>query len=76
MCIICNMPAPEGVFEAEKFLHHFELAGNNMKLAADNLKLCYDLTKRKSYDRTHKKMVKLMRDWNRLEHEREIDIIS
>lgn len=78
MCIICN--CGDNHKEADIFLGSFERARNAMRRAVDAMKVVSTVatTKddRKRYDRTHKKMVRILRDWNRIEQEREAHIPS
>jgi len=74
MCIICNMPDfKDGV--ADDFLSKFSVASQAMTAAATAMLECAKIANtpeaRSRYDATHKKMVQMVRDWNRLEQERE-----
>jgi len=73
MCIICNLSAASdpwvGVEAADAFLAAFQEARQAMKNAADALLACSKIDRR--YDVTHKRMVAVCRDWNRLEEQRE-----
>lgn len=76
MCIICNMGENhEGLQAASRFLSEFAKAQEQMKAACDAMKEAgrhaVDPETRRSYDRHHKAMVRQMRAWNNLEHERE-----
>lgn len=75
MCIICAMAKHEDVDTACEFLSAFHRAQANMKISAELMKRCSEIAVRpatkKQYDRTHKKMVRLMKEWNKLEHFRE-----
>lgn len=81
-CIICNVsfgPVMQSNAEkASKFLGTFSYAGNQMKEAASQLlELSKILKERypeeaKRYDREHKKMVRIIREWNSIEHSREL----
>ena len=77
MCIICNCNKA-----GDTFLHEHFVAARSMKNAAAAMLICSQTSNskfepdraaenRKRYDKTHKKMVKLIRAWNRLEQERE-----
>lgn len=80
MCIICNMMGPEpngNAMEAGlKFLREFNYAQEHMRAATEAMRRCKpfvsDEETRKRYDRTHKAMVRISREWNRIEHEREV----
>jgi hypothetical protein len=73
MCIICNTP-PYNT-EADSFLTHYSRSRSAMKASALLLKQCSAIALtpevRKQYDKTHKKMVRLIREWNKLEQMRE-----
>lgn len=76
MCIICNT----GLLGVE-FLEAFTESQTAMKLAADKLLIASKSTHiskdlRKRYDQEHKKMVRLIRTWNSIEHSRERPHIS
>ena len=70
MCIICNCDET-----GEAFLIAFEGARTNMQAARDHMLECsrvaIDQDVRKQYDATHKQMVRLIREWNSLEQQRE-----
>lgn len=72
MCIICN--APEA---GDDFLTHFHRASEHMRRAAAAMHKASEetaqLVDQVRYDKTHKAMVRLIRQWNRIEHEREND---
>ena len=72
MCIICNMPAPAGVDDATEFLHRFYRALQEMKDATRAMQRVAKFNRH--YDRTHKKMVRITREWAKVEHEREVRI--
>jgi hypothetical protein len=65
----------EDFWKVEAFLFEFRHAQEHMKKSAaallDVRALPADKAARKRYDRAHKKMVRLIRDWNRIEQERE-----
>jgi hypothetical protein len=65
MCIMCNL----GFDKGDEFLFDFVAARHAMEKAAQTMKECAAI--HRPYDRTHKRMVKLIRDWNRIEQERE-----
>lgn len=72
MVILCN--ADEAA--AERYLIEDQDARRHMRAAADAMLECSKTAKDAEtaarYDAAHKKMVRLMRDWNRLEQEREV----
>ena len=72
MCIICRLGAKDdfdGPKKATAFLDAFERAKGAMQAATDAMAECAKMDPH--YDRTHKRMVSLQRDWNRIEQERE-----
>ena len=78
MCIICAMEVTadlKDINTAEDFLSAFLRARVNMQESARLMKLCSKVAirpeTRKQYDKTHKKMVRLIREWNKLEQFRE-----
>lgn len=77
MCIICECYCMNSasMHTAEMFLSEFERSRQAMKSAADIMlqvsKIAVTPEGRKQYDRTHKIMVKLIRQWNVLEQSRE-----
>jgi 20S proteasome alpha/beta subunit len=74
MCIICNLPVES--YTATNFLTAFEKSRTAMKEACDLMLKCskeaIDPDDRKAYDAQHKRMVRLMREWNRTEELREV----
>lgn len=76
MCIICNMAEQEAMEKAFDFLGNFEQAGRLMRLAEEQMlelsSLPPDPEVRKQYDLTHKRMVRLRKEWNAIEHFREL----
>jgi hypothetical protein len=64
MCIVCK--CDEAGF---KFLGHFNEAQKHMQAAADAMLECSKIDK--SYDAAHKAIVRLSREWNKIEHMRE-----
>jgi len=76
MCIICNCGANvEAAKSADAFLTHFAKASQEMKQAEAAL---LDVSRQLSghpYDRTHKAMVSLRRQWNQLEQQREVHAV-
>jgi len=73
MCIICNMPDFKDDI-ASDFLSEFAAAQKAMKRATDAMlrvsKEAYP-AHRARYDGIHKEMVRQMREWNKLEQQRE-----
>lgn len=72
MCIICNCDDA-----GDEFLSHFVRARMEMRLAAESMQECLRtplLTEDelKLYKRAHHKMRRLIKDWNRIEQEREV----
>lgn len=79
MCIICDMTKKGGVDAANEFLTQFSNAQNCMQratIAMLEVRHNANSEDRKRYDRTHKKMVRLLREWNRIEHERGVHTIN
>lgn len=75
MCIICNMTTHKGSSDASDFVDQFSEASAKMKRATATMLAVSQQTApeyRKQYDRAHKKMVRLLREWNSIEHEREV----
>lgn len=81
MCIICNASAGKDsevtVDIANEFLHHFHASQQAMQKAASRMLALSQFVgmpeDRKRYDRTHKQMVRLLKEWNSIEHQREKD---
>lgn len=76
MCIYCNMgPEISDKDPAGAFLDDFVRSQASMERAAKAMLVCSRLAPdpkvRRQYDRTHKRMVRMIRDWNRLEQFRE-----
>lgn len=76
MCIVCNMGRDlRAVDTANEFLWQWRASGKAMAAAADAMlavsRTAPSPVDRKRYDRLHKRMVKAIRDWNRLEEDRE-----
>lgn len=73
MCIVCNCVGHEE--DAEAFLQAWKASQDGMRAAIDAMlrvsKTCGSADDKKRYDRLHKRMVQMMRDWNRLEESRE-----
>lgn len=67
MCIVCI---------SEDFLHHFSLAHREMKKATQAMlkvsQNSYTPELAKNYDKVHKKMLRVMKQWARIEQEREL----
>ena len=77
MCIICNLRDPmRDVEEATAFLDAYSAAQTAMAKAAEALlrvsKLDMAPEQRRQYDHMHKRMKHIIRDWNKIEHEREL----
>ena len=77
MCMLCHCGD-----DGEKFLSAFEDSRTAMKRAIAAIHTCsgtalHPVTRvpyheaRTQYDRMHKKMVRLLREWNKIEQERE-----
>jgi hypothetical protein len=70
MCIICNVG-----YEADKFLTPYDRARSEMRHAIDGMEAVIRAAPSREmqnrYKRAHHKMVRLLRDWNRIEQERE-----
>lgn len=64
MCIVCEC-GDRGV----AFLTEFARAQHAMQKAARAMHTC--AKEQRHYDRTHKQMVRLLREWNNIEHQRE-----
>jgi hypothetical protein len=75
MCIICNCGD-----DGDSFLTAFLNSQRAMRNAQDWMRRCsthaVDAESRKRYDATHKRMVKLMREWNALEEFRENHVVQ
>lgn len=73
MCIICNTTDPHSAVD---FLTTFSQASGCMKKATaamlETARSAPNPEHRRAYDRAHKRMVRLMREWNQIEHEREL----
>jgi phage terminase large subunit-like protein len=77
MCIICNVHTEHNAqSQVDHFLRSFSNAGTAMQSAAkamhDILPEVIKPEDRQRYDGIHKKMVKIIKEWNNLEHEREL----
>jgi hypothetical protein len=72
MCIICNAKTSDFAVE---FLSQFDRSRSAMQSAATAMLECSRNAatpdSKKRYDMTHKAMMRLIRDWNRLEQVRE-----
>jgi hypothetical protein len=77
MCIVCNVKEA-GELPSNIFLEEYKQAQVSMRRAAEALHATLPhastLKAKKQYARIHKQLVKLRRDWNRLEHLREVDL--
>jgi hypothetical protein len=75
MCIICKMGSMTDAMIAGDFLSEYSSAQRHMQKAADLMLECSrrvgDAADRENYDRVHKALVRRIREWNCLEHERE-----
>ena len=76
MCIICNLPDPMAQMDtADAFLSYYSQAQFAMAKATESMlavsRLDLKPEDRRRYDRTHKQMKRVLRDWNRIEHRRE-----
>jgi len=76
MCIICAMGNDMAKVDvADALLHEFEGARQAMKAATARMLECSRVApgeqSRRAYDRAHKRMVRLLRQWNAIEHMRE-----
>lgn len=74
MCIFCNTKDPEGAEAATVFLAEYALARQRMQASAAALlevKKHVSPEQARRYDRAHKRMKTIMRDWNMIEHQRE-----
>lgn len=84
MCIICNVTIGSDMSviyrnndKAEYFLRTFTQAQDKMRAAADALLAVSQIEGlnpevAKQYDAVHKDMVRLRREWNKLEEKREL----
>lgn len=73
MCIICNCPPYSS--EPNTFLSAWDLSVIAMRETAAKMlavsKIAITPEHRKRYDATHKQMLRVMHEWNKLEHFRE-----
>lgn len=73
MCIICNMRGREDV--ATEFLSAYDIAREAMKQAKHAMYVCskdaVTPEARAAYDASHKTIVRLVNEWNKLEQSRE-----
>jgi len=64
------------IWDVSDFLYHFSNASKEMKKSeAALLKVMEDIQDpevRKLYSAVHKKMVRIRKNWNRIEHERKV----
>lgn len=58
-----------GLNAADTFLREFGIAQEAMRKATDAILACSRVDE--NYDRTHKQMVRLLREWNSITHTRE-----
>ena len=76
MCIICECDTLHGVHSGSDFLTAYGRARREMDLAASAMLHCSQVASsreaRMQYASTHKRMRAMIRDWNRLEQEREV----
>lgn len=72
MCLICNVTNTE---DGVQFLDHFAAASRSMRAATYSMYACATTAKtaeaRHRYGVIHRRMVRLVREWNRLDHDRE-----
>lgn len=70
MCIVCKCGDA-----GEEFLFEFAKAQSSMKSAGTAMLRCAESAKevnaKRQYSMIHKKMVRILREWNAIEHERE-----
>lgn len=72
MCIVCNDPDQVGgAPTAFAFLGSYAKAQREMRKASAAMLAMSKLDRR--YDRAHKQMLRVMHDWNMIEHTREVD---
>jgi hypothetical protein len=80
MGLYVHVTGHDDAAKVEAFLCEFARAREHMKKAADALLQVRELPKsepdKKRYDRAHKRVVRLIRDWNRIEQEREAEAVS
>ena len=74
MCIVCNVPDTDLAFS---YLDANDTALMAMRHAADKMLACSRAAatpeSRRAYDMAHKAMRRLIRYWNRLEQQREVE---
>lgn len=75
MCIVCSSTEVDA---ALKFLDTWERAQASMRATVEAMLQvrdgCTDPADRARYDRHHKRLVRAMHDWNRLDQLRETDV--
>ena len=75
MCILCNMGQDKSAWaEADKFLGNFADASRAMRQAVEQMRVVVGVCPSghmSQYDAAHKAMVRILRDWNRVEETRE-----
>jgi len=78
MCIVCNVKTDTKC--AHDFQVHHYSAYKEMQKAANDMLLCsknaINPKVAKQYDREHKKMVRMIKAWNSIEHTRELEHVS
>lgn len=70
MCIICNCNE-----KGDEFLMDHFSARVAMKKAIKSMEACYDVSNMKKYRKAQYKMVRILREWNRIEENRE-EVVS
>lgn len=79
MCIICKTSTEEGVLAANVFLSEYSMAQRRMKAAIKAMLEVKDHVspeQARQYDRIHKRMKAILRDWNSIEHQREANLTN
>lgn len=75
MCIVCNTdPVSNYSTVGDEFLSLYSHSQYSMKVTTEKMLECSKVAKgqhAKRYDSMHKKMVKILREWNNIEHLRE-----
>lgn len=66
MCIICNCHE-----EGNDFLADYWTAENAMKKAIKSMESCYEVSKMKKYRRTQYRMVRILKEWHKIDGTRE-----
>lgn len=70
MTLYSDVRDDKDVLSVFAFQREYREAQEAMKRAADAMRDCCEFSPR--YDGTHKAMVRLIREWNKLEHTREL----